>query len=957
MNNIIRHLGPNYFDEYDFVIVGSGPGGCVLANRLTENANWNVLLIEAGNVETFIQNIPLAAAKSRLTQFDWAYKSEPQLDACLGGCDEFFSDNSIFTRCLLLFLFFLGMNGRRCALARGRGLGGSSVIDYMLYSRGHEKDFERWAADGNNGWSFKDVLPYFLKSERSTLHYQRNVSHLHHNTGGDLNVEFNRFRTKIAESFVEANQFLGQREIDYNSGDNLGVSYAQSNTLNGMRHSAYRAFIEPILQRKNLHIMLDSRVTKVIIDPSSKSTKGVEIVRNRKRRRVNIRKEVILAAGAFHSPQLLLLSGIGMKNDLKKHGIKAIHELPVGKMMTDHLCHFGVTFVLNTTGNSLSSNDFLNPIHLLNYLSGYGPLSTNGVGEAISYIRTPFATHPGPDIEILSAAGSLHWDGNYNFRTLNIKEAIFENVYKPLLVNHVDTFTALIILLHPKSTGFMELKNGNAFSAPLFYPNYLEHQDDVEAMLQGVKYVVKLLQTPQFQKLGARLNPIPLPICAHIEFGSDDYWRCSIRTLSSSFHDQVGTCKMGAINDYDSTVSPELKVDGISYLRVADASVIPVSMSGHMNAISCMIGEKAADLIKNEWKKVDAGDVAGTFEVSTNFGSVEAGQESTEGFLSSSERSSTTRTTSQQFSSTTQSVFASTQNVFDSTQNIFGKQSTTTESYYFDLFDTNSDDDGSENLAPTSEKATTKGFTKYSTTRPTTTTRFTTIPKPLQTNTKSTTESSFLDSFDVDSNEDDGIDKFLLSNGEKSTTTTRFTTTEKTLQTNTKTTTESSFLDTFDADSNEEDGIGEFLLPNGEKSTTTTTRTPEKVDATSDYDDFDSIENFLVTDDPIERTTKKTEVTSEKTIENEKVETTESEKVETTTVAPQGNDRVSLEDDLIKLLQNNLLTANLGGGGMVDPDAIKYPDEKVNGTEKVDEAQLGELTEDDIRRRRRFIRF
>lgn len=782
------------------------------------------------------------------------------------------------------------MSGRRCALARGRGLGGSSVIDYMLYSRGHETDYERWASAGNNGWSFKDVLPYFLKSERSTLHNQRNVSHLHHNTGGDLNVEFNRFRTKIAESFVEANQFLGQREIDYNSGDNIGVSYAQSNTLNGMRHSAYRAFVEPILHRKNLHIMLDSRVTKVIIDPSSKSTKGVEIVRNRKRRRVNIRKEVILAAGAFHSPQLLLLSGIGMKNDLKKHGIKAIHELPVGKMMIDHLCHFGVTFALNTTGNSLSSNDFLNPIHLLNYLSGYGPLSTNGVGEAISYIRTPFASHPGPDIEILSAAGSLHSDSAHNFRTLNIKDAIFENVYKPLLVNQVDTFTALIILLHPKSTGFMELKNGNAFSAPLFYPNYLEHPDDVETLLEGVKHVVKLLQTPAFQKLGARLNPIPLPLCAHIHFGSDDYWRCSIRTLSSSFHDQVGTCKMGAINDYDSTVSPELKVDGISFLRVADVSVIPVTMSGHMNALSCMIGEKAADLITKEWKNAGSVGVSG-FEINSNFGPSEDGIDSV---LTSSERPSTTRTTTQEIDSTTK-------NVFDSTQ------STTTESYFFDLFDTlPDDDDGIESIEP-SGATTTKPF-GFST---------------------------------------------AATKGYATTTTSGYSTTLK--ATNTKTTTEPSFLDSFDANLNEGDGIEDFSLSNTRKPTTMTTiqtseATSEKVDTSSDYDDFDSIENFLVTNDPIERSTKKTEVTSEKAVESEKVETT-------TAAVPTGNDGVSLEDDLIKLLQNNLLAASLGGGnGQVDPDAIKYPADKVNGTEKVDEALSGELTDDDIRRRR-FIRF
>lgn len=796
----------------------------------------------------------------------------------------------VFTPCLLLRI--LGMLGHRCALARGRALGGSSVIDYMLYSRGHESDFERWASAGNNGWSFKDVLPYFLKSERSTLHYRRNVSHHHHNTGGDLNVEFNSFRTKIAESFVDANRFIGQKEIDYNSGDNLGVSYAQSNTLNGMRHSAYRAFIEPILHRNNLHIMIDTRVTKLIIDPISKSTKGVELVRNRKRRRVNIRKEVILAAGTFHSPQLLLLSGIGMKNDLKKHGIKSIHELPVGKMMTDHLCHFGVTFVLNTTGNSLSSNDFLNPIHLLNYLGGYGPLSTNGVGEALSFIRTPFASHPDvPDIEILSAAGSLHSDSSHNFRTLNIKNGIFESVYKPLLTNQVDTFTALIVLLHPKSTGFMELKNGNPFTAPLFYPNYLEHPDDVESMLEGVKFVLRLLQTPQFQKLGARLNPIPLPLCAHIHFGSDDYWRCSIRTLSSSFHGQVGTCKMGPINDFDSTVSPELKVDGITFLRVADASVIPVSVSGHTNALSCMIGEKAADLIKNEWKKANSASNVGGTDLGTNE------EEGIESFLTSSERSTTSRTTSATFDSTTEKVREAT-------------PTTTTESYFFDLFDLNSEnDDGLENLFTTSEKAATSSTTGYLTTK-----------------------------------------KVLKTEKVATSTTTGYSSTEKVLKTST-TTKEPSFFDNFDANLNVGDGIESFSLSNGQKPTTTQSSavTSGKVDETGDDDDFNNIENFLVTNDPIERTTKKTEVTSEKTTQSEVV---------VTATEPVGTDKISLEDDLIKLLQNSLLSMNLGGGNAVDPDAIKYPEDKVSDTAglDLDERLSGELTDDDIRRKR-FGRF
>lgn len=494
------------------------------------------------------------------------------------------------------------MKGQRCGFPRGRGLGGSSIINYMIYNRGHRNDYDRWAAAGNVGWSWSEVLPYFLKSERSSLRNLRNSPN--HNSKGELGVSDNRHRTKIGEAFVNAHKYLGIAEVDYNSGNNLGVSYMQGNTLDGMRHTAYRAFIKPILNRPNLHIMLATRATKILINPQTKIAYGVEFLRNRKRMQIRARKEVILSSGTFHSPQLLMLSGVGMRNDLQKFNIPVIYELPVGKIMSDHLCHYGPTFVFNTTGSSVSLNNIFDLRIVGEYLNQRGPLTIIGGLEALSFIKTKSGINRGPDvpnIELISLSGSFHSDFNIAARSIGIKREIFDTVYRPLIRNRIDTFTSISMLFHPKSIGYLELRDANPLSSPKFYTNFLKHPDDVETLLEGIKFSLRLLQTPQYQRLGARLHSIPLPSCAHLHFGSDDYWRCSIRTISNTLHHQVGTCKMGAENDKTAVVSPQLKVHGIQKLRVVDTSIIPESPTGHTNAASYMIGEKAADLIKQEW--------------------------------------------------------------------------------------------------------------------------------------------------------------------------------------------------------------------------------------------------------------------------------------------------------------------------------------------------------------------
>lgn len=495
------------------------------------------------------------------------------------------------------------MEGQRCAFPRGKGLGGTSIINYMIYNRGNRNDYDRWAAAGNTGWSWAEVLPYFLKSERSTLKNQRRSKY--HNQNGWLSVEDNPHRTKLVAGFIEANKNLGINEVDYNSGDQLGVSYLQATTKNGKRHSAYRAFLEPILERTNLHIMVNTRVTKILIDPKTKTAFGAEFLRNRKRHQVTARKEVILSAGTFASPQLLMLSGIGMKNELSRLGIPLVKDLPVGKIMYDHPCHLGPTFIVNTTGESLNAERSLAPNNIVDYLHGRGPLTVPGGVEALSFIRTK--THDNrnsnvPNVELIFVSGGFHSDEGAGIsRGMRIKEDIYKTTFSQLEDTSIDTFSIMPMIFHPKSVGYLKLKSTNPFHWPLFYPSFFQHPDDAETLLDGIKFALKLAQTPPFKKLGARLHSVPLPPCAHIHFNSDEYWRCSIRTLASTLHHQISTCRMGPANDLNSVVSPELKVHGINKLRVVDTSIIPEQLTAHTNAASFMIGEKAADMIKRQW--------------------------------------------------------------------------------------------------------------------------------------------------------------------------------------------------------------------------------------------------------------------------------------------------------------------------------------------------------------------
>ncbi|MCE7005344.1 GMC family oxidoreductase N-terminal domain-containing protein [Kibdelosporangium philippinense] len=518
-------------ETFDYIVVGAGSAGCVLADRLTEDPGVRVLLLEAGGEDNADEiHIPAAFANLFKTKWDWNYETVEQKH----------------------------MGGRTAYWPRMKALGGCSSMNAMMYMRGNRADYDFWRdSHGATGWGYDDVLPYFVRAERNTR-----LSGPMHGTDGPLYVEDRRYTHELSSSWVQAAVAWGLKPTDdFNGAHQEGAGLYQVTCHNGRRWSTADAYLRPAMVRDNLTVRTNALATRVIIE--SGRAVGMEYLHEGSTKTTYVDGEVVLSGGAINSPQLLMLSGIGPAEHLRDMGIEVVVGLnEVGENLHDH----PAAAIIYTTKKTTDLVDYANPRRLVQWqLTGRGPMASN-IGEAGGFIPTS-EDLPAPDVQFI-VAPTLFYDNGLREPT-------------------APGFTAAAVNVAPKSRGRLRLRSSNPQWRPEIDPAYYTDPSDIEVMVAGLRMQQEICERSAIARF---LDRPFLPDTADL---TEEVLVDHIREWSQTLYHPVGTCSIGTV------VDPSLKVNGVEGLRVADASVMPMVPRGNTNAPTIMVGEKAADLIKN----------------------------------------------------------------------------------------------------------------------------------------------------------------------------------------------------------------------------------------------------------------------------------------------------------------------------------------------------------------------